>query len=234
MPTNTTDQGIPLPVDGDVADNPVAFANFVAVVEPRLVRLYTDAADRTTRQLVVAENELSGLATENRVEVHNGTTNVSLLTRSFYAMVRKTADQVLTASSTTLQDVSGLVVAMTTGVSGAIYPFEAELFYDAATAADIKFAFTIPTGATMRWGLIAAATGGGASGDGTFATATASASAIAAGGAGVATFLNARIWGELTMSTNAGNFQLQAAQNTSDASVTTVAARSRLSMWRLS
>src|SRR6187402_977491 len=120
MPTVTPDQGLSLPVDADTADNPVAFSNFVAGVEPRLVRLYTNEADRTARQLVVAENELSGLGTENRLEVYNGAANISLRTRGNFLTTRIATDQVLTASSTVLQNVTNMAAALP-GTAGAIF-----------------------------------------------------------------------------------------------------------------
>lgn len=228
MPAVTPDQGLSLPIGADAADNPVAFTNFVAAVEPRLTRLYTDTADRTARQLVVAENELSGLATENRVEVYNGTANISLHTRAVHTTTRVAADQILTPSNTTLQNVTNMVATLP-GTAGAIFQFEARVFYDASTAADIKFAFTIPAAATMRWGVSANGTAGT---NPTYGTATASATAIPVGGLGVATVLLAVIYGEVTMGATGGNLQLQAAQNTSDASVTTIFTRSFMEVWR--
>lgn len=229
MPTVTTDQGLSLPVDADVADNPVAFANFVAGVEPRLVRLYTDEADRTTRQLVVAENEVSGLGTENRVEVYNGANNISLHTRAQYLTTRVAADQILTASSTVLQNVTSMVATFPATVSGAIYSWRGYVFYDATTTADIKFAWTIPTGATMRWGINALGPGGT---NPIYTTISGSGTAISCGALGVATVLYALFSGEMTMAANAGDLQLQAAQNTSDASVTTIFTRSFMEVWR--
>lgn len=228
MPTVTPDQALGLPVDADAADAPVAFNNFVAGVEQRLVRLYTDTADRTTRQLVVAENELSGLGTENRIEVYNGTANVSLHTRAVHTAVRASASQVLTASTTVLQNVTGMTSVLTIN---AIFEFYMRVFYDASTAADIKFAFTIPAGASMRWGLDGLSAGGTNPG---YGTATASAAAIAAGGLGVGTVNMAIIQGEVSMGGTAGSLQMQAAQNTSDASVTTIFDRTYLEVWRLS
>lgn len=228
MPAVTPDQGLSLPIGADAADNPVAFTNFVAAVEPRLLRLYTDTADRTARQLVVAENELSGLATENRVEVYNGTTNISLRARAVHTTTRVAADQILTASNTTLQNVTNMVATLP-ATAGAIFQFEARVFYDASTTADIKFAFTIPAAATMRWGVSAFGTAGT---NPTYGTATASATAVPVGGLGVATVLLALITGEVTMGATGGNLQLQAAQNTSDPSVTTIFTRSFMEVWR--
>lgn len=228
MPTVTPDQGLSLPIDADVADNPVAFSNFVAGVEPRLVRLYANEADRTARQLVVAENELSGLATENRVEVYNGTTNVSLHTRSVSTSTRVAVDQTLTASSTVLQNVTNMV-APVPGTAGAIFSWRGWVFYDASATADIKFAFTIPAGATMRWGIQALGPGGT---NPIYTSISGSGTAISCGALGVGTVLFAYFAGEVTMGATAGNLQLQAAQNTSDASVTLVVARSFMEVWR--
>lgn len=230
MPAVTPDQGLSLPIDADAADNPVAFNNFVAAVEPRLMRLYTDEADRTARQLVVAENELSGLATENRVEVYNGSTNVSLHTRSVYVSTRVAADQILTASSTVLQNVTSMLAALPATV-GAVFQFRGHIFYDATTTADIKFAFTIPAGATMRWGLTALGPGGT---NPIYTSITGSGTAISCGALGVATVLWVPFSGEVTMAAAAGNLQLQAAQNTSDASVTTIFTRTAMEVWRTS
>lgn len=231
MPAVTPDQGLSLPIGPDVADNPVAFTNFVAGVEPRLTRLYTNEADRTARQLVTAENELSGLATENRVEVYNGTTNVSLYARASHTMTRVAVSQVLTASSTVLQPVTNMVAALPAGIAGAIFEWRARLYYEASTTADIKFAWTLPAGASMRWGLNGLGPGGT---NPIYTTITGSGTAISVGALGVGTVLLALVEGELTMGANAGNLELQAAQNTSDASVTTVFDRTFMQVWRLS
>ncbi|HSJ76867.1 MAG TPA: hypothetical protein VK899_11940 [Gemmatimonadales bacterium] len=228
MPTTTTDQGLSLPVDADTADNPVAFANFVAGVEPRLVRLYTNEADRTAKQLVVAENELSGLGTENRVEVYNGATNISLHTRAVHTTTRIAVDQVLTASSTVLQNITNMVATLP-GTAGAIFAWRGHVFYDATTTADIKFAFTIPAAATMRWGMTALGPGGT---NPIYTSITGSGTAISIGALGIGSVLYAVFSGEVTMGATPGNLQLQGAQNTSDPSVTTVFARSFMEVWR--
>lgn len=228
MPAVTPDQGLSLPIDPDAADNPVAFNNFVAAVEPRLVRLYTDTADRAARQLVVAENELSGLATENRVEVYDGATNVSLHTRAVHTTTRVAVDQVLTASSVVLQNVTNMVATLP-GTVGAIFAWRGHVFYDATTVADIKFAFTIPAGATMRWGIDALGAGGV---NPIYTSIIGSGTAISVGALGIGTILCATFSGEVTMAAAAGDLQMQAAQNAAEASVTTVFARSFMEVWR--
>lgn len=229
MPTVTPDQGLSLPIDADVADNPVAFNNFVAAVEPRLVRLYTDTADRAARQLVVAENELSGLGTENRVEVYNGSTNISLHTRAVSTTTRVAVAQVLTASSTVLQNVTNMLAPLP-GTVGAIFQWRGYVYYDASTTADIKFAFTIPAGASMRWGLMGLGTGG--TNPSPYATTNVSGTALALGALGIGTVHYATFVGEVTMGATAGNLQMQAAQNAADASVTQVIERSFMEVWR--
>jgi|SRR5688572_19715166 len=228
MPAVTPDQGLSLPIGADAADNPVAFTNFVAGVEPRVVREYTDEADRTARMLVLAENDISTLATENRAEIYNGTAHISLRTRGQHTTTRIAADQILTASSTVLQNVTGMVATLP-ATAGAIFRWSAVLFYDATTAADIKFAYTIPAGATMRWGMTALGPGGT---NPIYTSITGSGTAISIGALGIGTVLMALAEGEVTMGGTGGNLQLQAAQNTADPSVTTVFARGFMEVWR--
>lgn len=227
MPTVTPDQGLSLPVGADVADNPAAFTNFVAGTEVRLVRLYTNEADRTARMLVVAENELSGLAAEDRIDVYNGAAHVSLYRRTMFSQIRLTADQALTPSSTVLQNVTNMVVALPTAGT---FRWRSTMFYDASTTADFKFAYTIPAAATMRWGISALGTAGTTP---SYTTATASAAALSIGALGVGTVTMARMEGDITMGGTAGNLQMQAAQNTSDATNVNIFSRSYLEIWRV-
>lgn len=234
MPADTSDQQITYPIDGDSADNPAAFLAMLADVEPRLVREYTTEADRTTRMTALAANDISTLSAPSvgsaRAEVYNGSDHISLFTRALYANVRKAADEALPISTTTLQNDDELFVPLPTAGT---FAFEGRIIYDSATAADIKFAFTIPAGASFTWGIIGPATTVSSGiGDGNFNVTTSSATALTAGGSGVGVFTNALLWGEVTMGGTAGNLQLQWAQNTSDATVTTVRARSRLLAWR--
>lgn len=233
MPADTTDQQITYPVDGDSADNPVAFLAMLADAEGRLVRRYTDEADRTARMLSLTENAVSTLATESRVEVYDGAAQVSLFTRAVYARSRVTATQNVGPSNTGLQNVTNMAIPLP-AINGAIFPFRGVVWYNSNTTADIKFAFTMPAGgATMRWGIVGLATGAsGVTGDVSLASITASATSVSYGGA--AADAMAIIEGEITMGTVAGDLQLQAAQATSDASSTNILARSRLEVWRLS
>jgi hypothetical protein len=229
MATDTTDQQITRPVDADIADNPVAFINMLADVEQRLVRNYASEADRTARRASVTENQLSTLADTDRVEVYTGTTDISLYRRSLYAMLYKSANQILTVSSTTLQNVTDLVIAVP---AAGTFSFRGVIYYDGPTAADIKFAFNIPALATLRWMGLGVVTGGTTTGDATFTTVTASDATISFGAAGAGTVIGCIIEGEYVGGGTAGNLQFRAAQNTSDPGNTTINARSRLEVWR--
>lgn len=230
MPTDTSDQQITMPVGPDSADNPVAFVNEVADIEPRLVRRYTNEADRTARMLSLTENALSTLATENRAEIYDGANHVSLFTRSVFAVMYKSANQTMTLSSTAMQNVTDLVAAMpTTGV----YSFRGVIYYDTSTTADIKFSFTVPAGAGLRWNGLGVAVGASGIGDGTFNTISVTDSPLSYGGGGAGTVLACQIEGEYVAGGTAGNLQFRAAQNAAEATNTIIIARSRLEIWRL-
>lgn len=230
MPTDTPDQQITMPVDADGADNPVAFVNGVADIEPRLVRLYTNEADRTARMLTLLENNISGLATENRLDAYDGANHISLYTRSMFSLVRNSASQTLTPSSTALQNVTGLVVAVPAAGN---FGFRSTVWYSSATAADIKFAYTIPAGGSILWNGMGVITGGTGTGDFTATTANASDASISYGGNGVGVALCCQIEGVYVAGGTAGNLQFRAAQNAADATNTVIHTNSRLEVFRI-
>ena len=133
-------------------------------------------------------------------------------------LVRKTADEVVNASST-LQNDDVLLYAL---AANEVVTFVAALHVTSGTTPDIKFAFTVPAAATLRWGLSGPDMSASQSSNGT------SGSAIAAPCAGVSLPNIMWIAGVVVNGANAGNLQLQWAQNTSDASDTTVLANSWL------
>jgi hypothetical protein len=230
MPTDTSDQQITMPSGTDSADNPVAFVNEVSDVEPRLVRLYTNLADRTARMSTLLENNISGLAAEDRLDVYDGANHISLHSRALFSNAFRTTDSAPKVSDTALGN--DTVLAISVPAAGR-FNFTGTLFYDTSTTADIKFAFTIPAGATIRWGGLGLSTAGG--GALQSATAIASGSAIAFGGAGVGTANTQiiHISGSMLMGGTAGILWLQWAQNTSDATNTILRADSRIEVWRV-
>lgn len=234
MPTNTSNQGITLPVGADVADAPVAFANQTSGLESRLNMRFTDTADRTARVPVPVENQVSLLGTENRTEVYDGTNWVSEYSRSMFAMVRKTANQSVSSGTTGTTLVSATDLVATLPTAG-IFGFRAALFYDSPDAADIKFAFPTIAGMTGTYGIHGISTAGaGGVGTGQFSATTTFGTALICGGVGAGNGLLALIFGEVTMGGTGGALQLQFAQNTADAGNTTLRARSRMEVWRVS
>lgn len=233
MPTNTPDQQITVPIGTDAANNPQAFLDQIADVETRLVLKYTNVADRTARHTAPIENDLTGLATENRYDVYDSANYVSLSSRSYHFYVRRTADGTAVNNSTAL--VSDPVLTGTLQTGGT-YQWEAGIFYDSSTTADIKFAFTTPTFAAgnMRWvGMGLATTATTNEGDVRIATVNASGTPTQFGGIGVATIIFARLEGFITATSTAA-LQLQMAQQTLDASNTIIRTGSYLRAWRIS
>lgn len=235
MSTNTPDQQITIPVGTDPADNPQAFVDMIADVEPRLVLKYTNVADRTARHLVPTEGDLTGLAAENRYDVYSGVAYVSLESRAYHFYVRRTVDGTagtgLVNNSTALVNDPLLVGAID---ANATYQWEATIFYDSSTTADIKFAFTTPTFTTMRWSIVGLATTAATNeGDVRIQTAAASGSSIQVGGIGVGTIITAKIEGFIA-TTAAGNLQLQFAQQAADPTNTTIRQGSYMRAWRVS
>lgn len=230
MSTNTPDQQLTMPVGTDLADNPQAFVDYTADVETRLVLKYTNVADRTARHTAPVESDLTGLAAENRFDVYDGSNYVSLAARIDHVFVRRTSDGASVNASTVLVNDPILVAAVD---SGGTYMWEAWIVYDSSTAADIKFAFTTPTFSAMRWsGTGLATTATTSTGDVKIATVSVSGTSADWGGIGVGTITVAKIEGFI-VTTAAGNIQFQFAQQTSDATNTTIRNGSYLRVWRV-
>jgi hypothetical protein len=230
MSTNTPNQGIVIPVGGDPANNPTAFTNMIAGVESRLVLRYTNLADRTARNLVPVEGQLTDLAAENRLDAYDGAAYISAAVRGLYARRMRTTNAAAIISNTALQSDAVLTVPLdTTGT----YRFYGRIYYDGSTAGDFKLAFTFPTIAASgaKWGLIGrdATTQTNI----TAAAATASGTAIAAGGNGVGTTTFVDFDGFINV-TATGNLVAQYAQNTSDATNLTIQLGSWLEVVRAS
>lgn len=233
MPTDTTDQQITTPTGTDAADNPVAFVNQVADLEPRLVRRYTTEADRTARMLSLTENAISTLATEDRVDIYNGTNHISLHSRALFANKFRTVDAAAINNSVALVSDAVLFAALPTAGR---FQFDLTLFYDSSTTADFKVAFTIPAAAVIRWGGVGPSTTVASGvGPGQFSVAIGSGTTIVYGGSGVGTGNTVAIMvrGNVLMGGTAGNLQVQYAQQVADPTDTVVRAHSRLQVWRV-
>jgi len=124
-------------------------------------------------------------------------------------------------NTTTISNPTDLTASV---VANAWYAFDSFIRYDSGTIPDIKIQLTGPTGTSFtiaRWGAGTGATGTVNSIDQgvTLGTTT---WVQAFGGVGVGTIMTARAAGYIAVSTTGGNVQLGFAQNTANASVTTL------------
>lgn len=144
-------------------------------------------------------------------------------------LIRKSANETVNGSAA-LQDDNHLLFAI--GASE-VWEFEAVLWYSSGTTPDLKVAFTVPASAEIYvgWGgstseADAALGGGVIVGSGT-------ARGLQGGGASATPNRVATAKGLVVNSTNAGNVQMQWAQNTSNGSDTIIFANSTLKAYKL-
>jgi hypothetical protein len=121
-------------------------------------------------------------------------------------ILRKTSDE--TVNDNTLQDDDDLKIAM---AANEVWYFEGMLFHVGNSTANFKFAFTVPSGATLQWA-------------GTYETSSdakmklVEASGTAIGSIGADTSNSAVLFkGEARNGSTAGDLQLQWAQDTTNA-----------------
>lgn len=132
----------------------------------------------------------------------------------------------LATNSTTLQDVTGMSVSVVAGktyeVRGAFFASNA-----AGTAEDIKYGFTFPTG-TLRAGIVGGTSGGvsGSSATDMVLAFSAFTSGTTTIGVGLSTNVTVASVTGIYACTTSGTFQVQAAQNTSGANASSLAASS--------
>jgi hypothetical protein len=140
-------------------------------------------------------------------------------------LVAKAAGQIVNNTATLANDAE-LTAAVSANTT---YSFQVSLIFTSNTTPDIKYAFTFPSGATCAWGSVRLVSGASPTGDadfGAYSSATSGTSAVAAAGTGGVQL--ALITGALFVGATAGSLTLQWAQNTANASDTTVHAGSWL------
>lgn len=142
-----------------------------------------------------------------------------------YTEVWKGSAQIVN-NSTTLVNANDMLVAL---AASEVWRFEAQLWYESGTTPDIKFAFTVPSGATLWWHRHGADEAGTVFGSGVV---VGSGTSDPAQGGGAGSIRSIHIRGLVVNSTTAGNLQLQFAQNSTNASDTTLHANSTLTAWR--
>lgn len=224
MSTVTTDQGIVIPVGTDGADNPQAFVDQIGGVETRLVLRYASDADRLARHTAPLFGDLSIVAGNTWYDRWTGAKWMPVTPISSF----KTGSQ-LVNNSTALVALTSMVVSLP--AINTNYAIDGYIVYNSSTVADIKFSGTIPAGAASSIAITGGAVGiAAASGDANFAIADlAAAQVIQLGGAGVGINMGVMLSGAVSVGATAGNLQLTFAQNTLEATNTTVGSRSWLS-----
>lgn len=145
---------------------------------------------------------------------------------------RKTANESTTLGSTTLQNDDELSVAV---IANAVYFFECLLFADGSTTGDIKYAFTVPSGATLYASAQNAASTAAGNGASSIIFGIEGSGTTGSGGLiGIGTKMPTVIRGTLVVGGTAGTLQLQWAPNGADGSnATTVYAGSLLCLERI-
>jgi hypothetical protein len=127
-------------------------------------------------------------------------------------------------SSTAMADATGVAVPL---AADSLYALEGWIAYTAGATGDLKVALTGPSGLTGHWGTVglsSGSTGGTGTMTMTRQTAFADGTTVAIGGSDASSgVLHASLFGYLDTSSTAGNLQLRFAQNTSNATSTTIA-----------
>jgi len=140
--------------------------------------------------------------------------------------VIKPSSQAVTSSTTLVND-TALVLAV---AANSTYLVHGVIEYNGANGGDIKWTFTIPAGASGFFGATyTAATSGNFAGGAAFAWTDTTPSQ----GNGTGTPMDIRITGILVIAGTAGNLQFRWAQNTSNATATTVMPNSALLAYRI-
>lgn len=143
----------------------------------------------------------------------------------------KTSDQSVTSSTVLVND-NALSVPV---AANAGYLVFAMLDYEGGTqgAADLKFQWTGPSGATLVLSFVYYPTAGGVGANTNLAAITGLSVTRTAGTNGAGVTLPVFMFGTLRTASTAGTFQLQWAQNTSSATPTIVHAGSVVAAWEL-
>lgn len=231
MPTNSPDQQITTPVLADAADVTVAFGDYNADVEPRVVHYYVDAADRTARNPTPPGGQISFLATPGRWDKY-----MPAPTSAWWEMgplfVRKPTEVQVVNNSIAFVNDDALLLPLQ---ANARYVLDGFLIWDSGTTADIKFDWVGPAGFTVgRWAVNSIdTTSTTLTGAGNVGQSGTAATAIPRGGVGIGTFVSGLLFGLVTTAGTAGNLQLRWAQNALEAVNTRIKTESWIRLFRV-
>ena len=224
MPTNTADQGLTIPSAGDTADLPANLTTLVGQIEPRLIKQYTNEADRTARNASPTQGQLSWLQNLKRYEYWNDTAAAWWELLPLFA--RKTAESQTSNNSTTLIADTHLVLPMR---ANAVYAMEGLFFWDSGTTGDIKWDWTMPAAGTMPvWNVFSILSSVAAnSGSLDASISQGPGNVVIKAGPGIGNLIAGTLQGICTTGATAGNLQLRWAQNAAEA----VNTRMKIGSW---
>ena len=131
----------------------------------------------------------------------------------------KSSNQLVTSSTTLVND-ADLVIPV---AANSTYDIAVQLFFTAASGGDLKWTFTVPSGATFEYQPLH--NEGGGTGLTNSTQGNSDSDTVTAAGAG-GTIEAVRMTGTLTVLGTGGNLQLRWAQNTSNGTSTTMRAKS--------
>lgn len=135
----------------------------------------------------------------------------------------KVSDQTI-QSTTTLQNDNALTLALATN---ATYILEANIFWDSGTGQDYKFTWAVPSGSSLEWCYVSAATSGNT------AALQAAGNVVSVTGLTVGSIHGMQHYGLLQVGPTTGSLRYQWAQNTSGAYNTSTRAGSYLALRRV-
>ena len=143
---------------------------------------------------------------------------------------RKTANQSVT-NSTTIQDDTHLQLSV---AASAVYRLEGLLIFNGASGANIRIGWSAPTGSTLDWTGAGQNTSASTTSGSIITNAqTISSTAYGLGTIGTGTNMIAIIRGLLITSSTSGTFKLEWAQNSANATATTMVQNSNISLQRV-
>lgn len=119
--------------------------------------------------------------------------------------------------------------------ANALYRFWMYLDYEGANTGtgDLKWSFSTPSGATLRYQALFLQSGGGTAINQTIGFTNTGASVMSAASNGVANLMAVTMWGQLDTAASTGSLTLNWAQNTSSATSTIVHAQSSMTLDRI-
>lgn len=213
MPTNLPDQNWTVPAGPDPANNPLGFTDFAGDVLQTVLLRYPNTATRDAFNGSRVAGDLSFVTGRTWYDRWTGSKWLPAIPYS----VSASADQTVN-NTAVLVNSNQLILPLP--VANTVYGVSVLARYSSNTTADIKFSFALPAGATAVFGgpfLDSAA--GSATGSAFFGE-TITPAAVASGGTGTTAIV--KIEASVSVGATTGNVIVQFAQNTANASNTTL------------